>query len=319
MDLKRFDTYKQAVILEYQKKKNEGSLPRNLQNHTPANLKKECVDEFPTKYSNKDNETFKSFFGRANNAEEYFQKVRNSDPDIFKPLNNFLRKDADSGTFDRNIELLAWLIDFKSRPFKPGNPYDLGKPEPTSLPTIQEPVTRDSNIHVEESKPEELSVTHEILVNDIKEAIPQGSPSTKMVITLFSRNIVGIPIKFRKIIKVLLFAIIILTSSYIFYDKTKQQYMYWDGRQYQLIKYDQKVDGAVIIPLDTFKLAHLKKIENISLITRNSIGKVYYSKVNGKVEFYTSKGDYPEDSNRTLRPMSKYIYIKYILKKSPSN
>jgi len=110
--LKPFEDYKGEVLLAYQKKKEERSLSHDLLNHTPASLKRECINVFPSRYCEKDKETFKSLFGLADSKEEYYQKIRAADPDIFRPLNYFLRGRI-LKTHERNIYLLAWLIDFE--------------------------------------------------------------------------------------------------------------------------------------------------------------------------------------------------------------
>jgi hypothetical protein len=325
MDFKRFDDYKQVVVLHYLNRKKAGSLPRNLQDHTSANLKKECVDEFLSRYTEQDSETFKSFFGRVENGKENFQMVRNADPDLFKPLNNFLRKDTKVGTHNRNIELLAWLIDFKPRPFNPGDPYDLGKSELVlSLPVNQKPVFETVCNLEEESTLEDTTERSGKLESDgiesfsIKEVASEGL-ITKALSTEGKHSQLSIPAKFHKTVIAFLAVLLIMTCSYLFYDRTKPRYMYWDGQQYQSIAHDQSVNGVIIVPLDTFKLAHLRKIKDLSLITQNSIRKIYYAKTKGKVEFYTTKGDNPEDNNRMLMPMTEYIYKKYVLQRTPSN
>jgi len=316
--LKRFEDYKQAVILAYQKKKNEGKLPRNLLLSTPANLKKECMQVFPDRYSDRDMETFSSLFEPANNAGEYLQKIRKASPDKFKPLDLFLKKDTKSGTSDKNIELLAWLIDFEPRPYRPGDIYDLVRSD------MESSVTQIDQAKVKDPASEENIIENAVDDNEIfdsskdTEAL-KHDPKEVSVTTLLSSNDTKadyqIPPKFNKTILAFIAAFVILMGSYLFFDRTKQEYMYWDGSQYKAIAYDQKVDGSVIVPLDTFRLLHLKKIKNTAAITRNAIGKVHYSKINGKVEFYTTGGENPEDSNRRLLPMTEYMFEKYVLHK----
>ena len=316
--LKRFEDYKQAVILAYKEKKKAGQLPPNLDRHTPANLKKECLDEFLQRYSDKDSNTFKTWFGRADNAEQYYQLIRNADPDIFRPLNNFLKGNTDD-TKERNIHLLAWLIDFEPRPFTSGDIYDLVKSDMESSATLAEPWTEEHNDNreeiakevVEENGTIDQSNASENIKTEYKEGTLHAFEDTEQKIEPYY-----IPRKFNKTIMAFTVVLVIVIGSYIIYQMTRHQYMYWDGGQYQAIDYDQKVDGAVVVPLDTFRLAHLKKIKNIAAITRNAIGKVHYSKINGKVEFYTTGGENPEDSNRRLLPMTEYMYEKYVLNKT---
>ena len=57
----------------------------------------------------------KEFFGMAVNEELSDLTIKKCDVDKFKPVCNFLRRK--NNTREKNIELLAWLIDFKPRPF----------------------------------------------------------------------------------------------------------------------------------------------------------------------------------------------------------
>lgn len=121
MDLDRFEDYKQAVIASYKKKKLAGTLPPNLEDHTSANLRNECMAVFHKRYSDKDKETFKAFYGEKESEAEYYQKMKVTSPDKFKPLHLFLKHNMHKGTHYKNIELLAWLIDFEPRPHRPGD------------------------------------------------------------------------------------------------------------------------------------------------------------------------------------------------------
>lgn len=319
MDLKRFDDYKKEVILAYKKKKNEGSLPSNLRDHTPANLKKECMDEFPGRYLDKDSETFKSLFGKGNNAEEYFQKIKASDPDIFRPLNTFLKKNTESGTHNRNIELLAWLINFEFRPHRPVDFYTKSEPEREKIIPKEPAPVAEPDVLAREPETEELKETDIINESDEKIIIEEEVHGVSVITSDDTQNvnnkIINIPRKFNKTIISFFGASIILICSYILYDKSKHQCMYWNNDHYQSIACDQKVNGAIIIAADTSRLEHLKKITNLSKITINDIGKVYYSKVYNKVEFYTTGGENPTDNRKRLLPMTKYMYEKYILHK----
>ncbi|WP_442591208.1 hypothetical protein ACSBL2_08245 [Pedobacter sp. AW31-3R] len=315
MDLSRFEEYTKAVILAYEKKKEEVLLPPNLQRHTPARLKKECVNVFPERYTEKDNRTFATLFGKRNNAEEYLTIIESADPDIFRPLNNFLKGSTAYLREEANIELLAWLIDFQPRPNRPGDIYAFVKAEQNpSSPTTE--LSTDAAESPAAEPEEEEQNTEIIVASDGKRIVEEDLPEPKpygLADPLVDNRILNIPAKFKKTI-IAFFAVFVMVSIlYIIYPGS--QYMYWDGKQYQSIAYGQKVEGAAIVVLDTFRLNHLKKITDLSLITANDIGKVHYAKTDGHVEFYTAGGDHPEDNRKRLLPMTEYIYKKYVSKK----
>ncbi|UOU99424.1 hypothetical protein MUU74_05550 [Chryseobacterium daecheongense] len=97
-------------------KKEKGKLSLNLVAPTPAKLKQECSIVYSERYKEKDGKTLRLFFLPKDDSTDYGISIRNTDTDRFKPLSNFL-KGKTSETEDKNIELLAWLIDFEPRPY----------------------------------------------------------------------------------------------------------------------------------------------------------------------------------------------------------
>lgn len=350
IDLKRFEDYKQEVILTYKKRKDEGTLPYNLRNLTTANMKKECLAAFQNRYSEKDEETFKLLFKEErNSAEEYFKKLKTSNSEIFKALYQFL-KGVSNDTKDNNIELLAWLIDFHPRPHVYADMGELVKSEWEFSANKSKELYAEENKTVdivEETKEEFLESSsipspNTLLDNNKiqkanetkKEEFPEQA-STLTVNNLLSNHPadngqkigngkIGFPSKFNKAVISFFAAFIIVGGSYLFYDKSNQC-MYWNGNEYQTVACDQKIEGANILPKDTFRLKQLKRIKNISEITRGDIGKIYYSKVNKKVEFYTTGGvdvdtsgiENPTDSRKRLLPLTEHMYTEYVESKQP--
>lgn len=109
------EKYKSEVIEFYELKRDAGQLSPNLTNITPAKIRKEVFALLGACTNSSDVRMLKEFF------ELPFQKqlsdipFRKWDIDKFRPLCTFLKKRIN--TRDKNIELLAWLIDFQPRPF----------------------------------------------------------------------------------------------------------------------------------------------------------------------------------------------------------
>ena len=317
MDLERFEDYKREVISAYKKKKEDGTLPPNLRNSTAANLKNECLAVFHKRYSEKDNETFKALYGERENGAEYLKKINTSvSSDKFKPLDNFLKKDTKSGTHNRNIELLAWLINFEPRPHRPGDIYKIVEYEASI--SENEPEEEEEDISPTIDPEVQLSIGNEasnepgedqvINVNTEEETSGQSPDKPKPVKFIF-----GIPIKFKRTVIAFCATVAVLATIYVAYILKPHECMYWDGDQYQAIACDQKVEGASTIALDPVRLDEVKRITNISAITRKDIGKIFYSKESGKVEFYTGSGENPADTRKRLLPMTEHIFEKYVL------
>ena len=109
------EQYRADIWQFYQNKKSAGELSLNLKHPTAAKLRNECLLLFRKGLDKADYRMLRSFLGRPDNEEIYESAIRRFDPDKFKPLNNFLKKGTN--TDEKNIELLAWLIDFRPRPF----------------------------------------------------------------------------------------------------------------------------------------------------------------------------------------------------------
>lgn len=107
--------YRLELKEAYLKKRDRGELSLNLVNPTPANIRNECLVLLKSGCSEADLKIFKSFFEHPLNADLPLSKVWNFNIGKFKALSNFLKKDIK--TNDRNLTLLAVLIDFNPRPF----------------------------------------------------------------------------------------------------------------------------------------------------------------------------------------------------------
>ncbi|MYY43995.1 hypothetical protein [Elizabethkingia anophelis] len=88
----------------------------NLEHPTPANLRNECLVLFKHGLEKRDESMLKSFFELPLEKELKPGTIRKFEIGKFKPLNNFLRGYTYT-TSNKNIELLAWLIDFPHRPY----------------------------------------------------------------------------------------------------------------------------------------------------------------------------------------------------------
>lgn len=110
-----FEDYEKEVRNLYQMKKESHELSLNLVHPTPSNLKKECMIQFKIRCGPKDMIMLRSFFERTSEEDFYSSSIRFFDRDKFRPLSNYLRTICT--TSEKNIELLAWLINFAPRPY----------------------------------------------------------------------------------------------------------------------------------------------------------------------------------------------------------
>lgn len=109
------EQYRAEVRRFYETQRDLGRLSINLTYPTVSRLRDECLLLFNDGCNKSDLRILTSFLGRPNNGELHESAIRRCDPDKFKALYNFLKKDIKTG--EKNFELLAWLIDFQPRQY----------------------------------------------------------------------------------------------------------------------------------------------------------------------------------------------------------
>ncbi|ASK31134.1 hypothetical protein CEY12_13910 [Chryseobacterium sp. T16E-39] len=87
--------------------------------------------------------------------------------------------------------------------------------------------------------------------------------------------------------------------------------MYWDGSEYKLADCKAKNPHLDLKPVDTIQMKYFKRITRKDTLTeQNALGKTWYSKYNGVVEFFTDDGIDP-NNGRELRKSTPFIIFKY--------
>lgn len=308
-----FDDYKEVVLLDYKKKRKANAISPNLSLPTPAKLKAECLIVYKERKLSKDENILRSFFGSKDNATDYSQRILKFDIDKFRPLINFL-KGRTNETEQKNIQLLAWLIDFEPRPYIYGETYEVGIEEELGTESFINSKHTESRGSVTLQVNQDASPFSGVENQNIDESkiIPQRS--RPLIIKIASWKTRLSQSRVRSAVISFIAVVVASSGAYLLLSTKNQQCMYWTGDHYQAIACDQKIGDTSIIALDSTKIAHLKKITRQDTLTQNSMGKVWYSKIDGKLEFYTSTGFHPVHNERRLRPITPYILDKYIFK-----
>ncbi|MDR6461241.1 hypothetical protein J2786_004395 [Chryseobacterium vietnamense] len=97
-----------------------------------------------------------------------------------------------------------------------------------------------------------------------------------------------------------------------------KKYMYWDGERYIATDSNNIGPEFEVVAWDEYKMNYFKRITRKDTMTiENSIGKTWYSKYNGGVEFFTADGIDP-DSKKELRKSTPFMIEKYAGKSKDS-
>jgi hypothetical protein len=292
-----YGDYEILVMQDYEKKKAGNALHSGLIEPTPAGIRDACRAVWLERYEKSDEKALKEFFKYHGEPSAWPRIIDEYPTGKFKALKKFLDKDTES-TKRTNIELLAWLIDFRPRPFVIGNTIKVtqtgqeeiqerektGKQQETATQTAPEPYEGKSGPSggTKKGAPK----------RNIKYWIAIG-----LLILLIPAAITYFWPKSNKPLKVTLTG----------YEKC----MFWDEDRYQPTDCQKRGD-TLVIPLDSNMLLHFRKIMQPDTITTNSIGKLWYVRYRGYYEFYTSDGFHPIDPQLRLKPITEYIINRHV-------
>jgi hypothetical protein len=305
-----FSDYKIEVVECYKKMRVKGSLSLNLLSPTPSKLKNECLMVFQSGRTKNDIAILRQFFGHREDESDYARAIKKIETDKFRPLVNFL-KEQTGDTDDKNIELLSWLIDYSPRPYK----YGEEKKEKAIEKLKEETFATVSDL----DQDEKITIGQETGLSRQKESILKppiiGSKTSLPVKHWFQKKdniLYGIAL--------LVFGLLLSFKTYLkpnslFGFKVKESScMYWASDHYVSANCDDKVPNVNIIVSDSSELIHFKKITRPDTLKLADINKVWYSKINKKVEFFTASGHHPEHPEKQLKPLTKYMFLKYVVK-----
>ncbi|EHQ25887.1 hypothetical protein [Mucilaginibacter paludis] len=309
--MSEFPVYKEQVLADYDRKIASQELSSKLIHITPGNLKKESVRVCEERFLPKDKHFLRPIFGQKDDASGYRNAIQNGNANPFRPLVNFLR-DRSINTDENNIELLAWLINFEPRPYMTWlkDPNRNHKKEEHEAPDQ----TPDEDIVVEPEKnkkqPDEDQIAPPLPA--MEDDLPKPFLNGKKIIILVAFWIVlGGGIYLIKYEGEKPLTKNTEKLNHIEIKKNTSGCMVWNKDHYEQGSCDQTNDGRLIVKLDPYRLAHLKKITDTSNINWNSIGHTWYFRAPKEVECFTAAGPYPPDTTRRLLPITEYIIRKY--------
>lgn len=299
----QFEEYKKRVYQTYLEKKQKGILPLNLEDPKPANLRDECLVVLSKRYLPSDNKILNDFFGPLKEGKDYAYSIYQFDLNYFKPLQNFL-KGKTKQPESKNINLLAWLIGFEDRPFK----FDYKMPESVNYEANMNDITEQENDlkSVDANSNMAIELVGKENIDDVlsSEDREKKSPKNRLQLNYFMVVIAIIFIGFS----------IAILGGWINVFK-KSECMYWKTDHYESIACNDVSSNLNAIAIDENRLEEFKKLMRLDTLREDCVGKIWYSKIDNKLEFFTSSGKHPVHFNKGLKIVTPYIYKKYILKR----
>jgi hypothetical protein len=336
--------YIKLVTETYKKMRSDNKLSTLLARPTRANIRRECLHVFDNRYRREDDNILRGFFGLADSKPAFLTLLERSKAEQFRTLNNYLNEETEN-TDHANLELLAWLIDFRHRPWSrrmdvilneeerliltesvnnpPNNPVTINiEPERIDLEEDKEKPdinvedvdntgSKKAEIQSEENEPKTSTGEPENIPGNDPADKSLDEPSPLPLGTVLKNSRWGTGRK-RSVAMIALILVLCTSGIFIIWQAMAQQTgcMYWTGDQYVPVSCDEEPNGRVFLPLDVKKMKSFERITRKDTITEQSIGKIYYIKDSNTIEYYTYSGNYPEDLKRYVKKLSRRIFEK---------
>lgn len=309
--------YIKLVFRTYQLLRSTPEFSPNLKQPTPANIRSECLTVYQERQNKKDEPVLRSFFGPAAENNSFLTPIQNFPTERFKALSNYLKGVAIT-TDDKNVELLAWLIDFQHRPFRFGMDVILNEREKAILNSEEDTEENLSQEIEHEGDDNNENILGQPFGNEMKVTTTQTAVEQAPVLPVNQRAdkensdhyLKSGSIKPERnkwlIVGAILFFTIISLAIYSLYDKG-ENCMYWTGDHYERIDCDADVNDKILFNEERWK--NFRKITDVSTISEKSIGVVHYYG-NKNREFFTRGGKHPVETTRYLKVMTRYIWEK---------
>lgn len=288
MNKNTINDYKKEVKTKYEESKN-AEFSSFLTNPSPAELKNFCLLLFDKGYNKWDQEILERFFELDEKLSKRKQ-IENFDVDKLRPISNFLKGKTET-TRAVNLDLIAVLVDFNPRPFR------------KFMSRNKQELADDGVVVNEISKIETKEKEDKIELTAFEE-FKKKSISKRIVFTVLPLFIFG-------------------TAGYgvknIFFPN--KNCMLWTNNHYEAVECEKVNDTFEVYPLNQNLLDNFKKItvcDTTTFFRNNNTDKplVWYGKAldKKKYEYFNQPGLHPE-TGKTLKPITRYIIGKYILKK----
>jgi hypothetical protein len=299
--------YSKAVLAYYHQKLAVNDLSIGIRQLSPASLKAACLEECRERYDRKDERILKRFFGDASDQTACLLAIADLEIDKFRPLVYFI-KGKTKNPDDKVVELVAWLIGFKDRPYDHRKKYTITTDDPQGLPSKMAIEVVPAAVGKREA---------------VQLPVPPGAieetPKTMPLAAIYnSKSQANARTNRNKTVFTVAIGVVVALIIYLAWPKKvtlpggPQGCMYWTGDHYKAIPCDQRTTNALTVSLDSARLVYFRKITRPDTITENALGSIWYAKFQGKYECYTAPGAHPIDASVPLKLLTDYVLLRHI-------
>ncbi len=329
---KNFEDYLKAILEHYEVVKN-GKNADLLENPTPGNLKKLCLQLLEKGLNNADEKAFLNFFHPKEDRALYAH-IRNMSTDGLRTPSDFLRLKQGLTNNRQHANLVAVLIDFEPRPFvkfqdiiqeekekeelskkdilkeKEENTQPIAEAQKEELQSVEEAIGKEKIVEEEKQK-EDFTETETVVESQIEQRA-----------THFANPVDNSPkATTRRKTAFIALAVILFVSltGFFIHRSTEPKCMIWKEDHYEMIDCEQETAMGLfaidkIRPYNEALFEGMRKIipTDTSTFFNGEDPVLHYSKRNNECEFFTMPGKHPV-TGKDLHPVSRLIVQKYVL------
>jgi len=327
---KNFEDYLKAILEHYEVVKN-GKNADLLENPTPGNLKKLCLQLLEKGLSNADEKAFLNFF-HPKEERALYAHIRNMSTDGLRTPSDFLRLKQGLTNNRQHANLVAVVVDFEPRPFttfqniiqeekeKEELSKDIIKEKEENTPPSTE-AQKEEFQAVEETIGKEKIAEEEKQKEDFAEAETVVESQVEERVTHFANRVDDPkPTDTQRKPYLIALAVILFVSltGFFIHKTTEPKCMIWKEDHYEMIDCEQEAAMGLfsndkIRPYNEALFEGMRKIiptDTTTFFKDNEPVLFYYGRNN--YDFFTMDGVHPVNG-KELHPVSRRIVQRHVL------
>lgn len=273
-----FQAYKDDVVAAFISKQTHEPDQDWLIRPTRARLKQRCLQLASAELKPGDESILREFFEIEGRGVRYRDAIDVWNAEDFKTLEIFLKK-PETQPAEKNVQLLAWLIQFEPRPFAE---YQKGL---TDRP-VNEERNREKTDHAE--TPNEVE-------DSKKERDNKVWPVRESAKSRWKQIAAGGGV-----------LLTILAAWYI-YRSDDNKCMYWNGEHYVATACTVPRLDTPIVPLDPARLRGFRQLRHLDTLTSYAVDRFWYAQKGKHVDVFTGPGVHPVYPDRRLKLVKDYV------------
>lgn len=326
--------FQSQVLKHYQEKRASDQLDFASPKPTTAKIKRGCEEALANRFDTRDEPFLRSYF-KPKEGQRLDLAIQHFPIDRFRPLNYYLRDHSKNPDF-KHIKLLAWLIDFPARPYRSSYETHMEASETEDVqPPVEPPkeAEEDTTGHDKVTGDPSGDLSEDTTsIDDDSVKVDDGYSISEVNELSDEENVSQIDSHFKKLGGYWYYPVAIILSLWLGVRVVSELNVkgsdrrsltsipvigqkgcvVWNDDHYEPAACSSRASVLGSFGVDTGTVRKLRRITMPDTITRNSIKRLWYTKIDGQIEYFTAPGFHPSHPDRVLKPLTIYMYNKYL-------